>query len=181
MELLRAQARLPVACPPSSSRPVPSHLPRATPAQAAAYQQLLGLEELPTTGLTAQAAASRLAAAVLASAPPPAPHLSQLLAAECCGCGGGVGARARPPKQRFQDVPTGMRLRYLDWGAGGGGGSARDVVLLLHDLGEAAEAWAPLAVALATRGYRPIALDLRGHGGSSRSSDCRYSAGANLV
>ena len=66
-----------------------------------------------------------------------------------------VRAPAAPP--RFVDVAGGMRLRYLEWGRG-----REDTVLLLHGAGEAAEAWAPLAAALAGRGYRVLALDLRG-------------------
>ena len=52
---------------------------------------------------------------------------------------------------------TGLRLRYLEWGSGG-----RDVVLLLHDCGEAADIWRPIGPRLADRGYRVIAPDLRG-------------------
>ncbi len=51
----------------------------------------------------------------------------------------------------------GLRLRYLEWGSGG-----RDVVLLLHDCGEAADIWRPIGPRLADRGYRVIAPDLRG-------------------
>ena len=50
-----------------------------------------------------------------------------------------------------------MRLRYLEWGA-----QHRDAVLLLHDVGEAGEAWAPVAERLAGRGYRALAPDMRG-------------------
>ncbi|KAI7841515.1 hypothetical protein COHA_004907 [Chlorella ohadii] len=64
-----------------------------------------------------------------------------------------------------------LRLRYLEWGSGG-----RDVVLLLHDCGEAADIWRPIGPRLADRGYRVIAPDLRGHGESGRSLDCRYGA-----
>lgn len=53
--------------------------------------------------------------------------------------------------------PTGLRLRYLEWGSG-----SRDVVLLLHDCGEAADVWRPIGPRLADRGYRVIAPDLRG-------------------
>ena len=59
--------------------------------------------------------------------------------------------RPAPPR------PAGMRLRYFEWNAGG-----EDTVLLLHDLAEAAEAWAPVAEGLRQRGYRVLAPDLRG-------------------
>lgn len=52
---------------------------------------------------------------------------------------------------------AGLRLRYLEWGSGG-----RDVVLLLHDCGEAADVWRTIGPRLADRGYRVIAPDLRG-------------------
>ena len=51
-----------------------------------------------------------------------------------------------------------MRLRYLEWGPSGG----VEVVLLLHDLGESADIWRRLGPRLGDRGYRTIALDLRG-------------------
>lgn len=57
-------------------------------------------------------------------------------------------------------APAGLRLRYLEWGPSGGG----DVVLLLHDIGEAADIWRHVGASLAQRGYRAIALDLRGAG-----------------
>ncbi|EFN57589.1 hypothetical protein CHLNCDRAFT_51155 [Chlorella variabilis] len=66
--------------------------------------------------------------------------------------------------------PAGLRLRYLEWGSGG------EVVLLLHDLGEAADIWAPIGRRLGERGYHAFALDLRGHGESGGSRDGWYSA-----
>ena len=58
---------------------------------------------------------------------------------------------------------AGLRLRYLECCSGSGGGGGGDVVLLLHDAGEAAEVWLPtVAPRLAQRGYRVLALDLRG-------------------
>ena len=53
---------------------------------------------------------------------------------------------------------AGMRLRYLHWGDAGN----EEVVLLLHDVGEAAEVWSAVAEQLADEGYRVFALDLRG-------------------
>ncbi|KAL4434201.1 hypothetical protein ABPG75_000642 [Micractinium tetrahymenae] len=133
--------------------------------QASAYQALLGLGALPQNGRQAQAAARQLGAVVLPGVAPP-PLLSQLVAEELA---------ARPPaKARFVDVSTGLRLRYLEWGPSG----SSEVVLLLHDLGEAADIWRHVGARLADRGYRVLAPDLRGHGESGRSLDGRYSAEA---
>lgn len=69
-----------------------------------------------------------------------------------------AAAASRRSRPRYVDVSTGMRLRYLEWGSG------TDVVLLLHDIAEAAEIWAPISARLGERGYRAIAIDLRGEG-----------------
>lgn len=53
-------------------------------------------------------------------------------------------------------APTGMRLRYLEWGSG------EEVVLLLHDVAECADVWGPVAEKLQQRGYHVFALDHRG-------------------
>lgn len=116
--------------------------------QAAAFQELLGLSALPQNGRQAQQASRQLADQVLACLGPPPPLLSQLLAERL--------SAFPPPRPRFADVSTGLRLRYLEWGSGG------DVVLLLHDLGESADIWLPLAARLADRGYRVLAPDMRG-------------------
>jgi pimeloyl-ACP methyl ester carboxylesterase len=47
-------------------------------------------------------------------------------------------------------------------------------VLLVHGTGLNGRAWAPVAGALATAGFRPLALDMRGHGASGRSPDGDY-------
>jgi pimeloyl-ACP methyl ester carboxylesterase len=80
-------------------------------------------------------------------------------------------------KPRFVDVTTGMRLRYLEWPGGGGA----DVVLLLHGIAECADVWEEVAAHLADRGYRVLALDLRGHGGSSRAAGGRSYRAALLA
>ena len=85
---------------------------------------------------------------MLACLGPPPPLLAQLVAERLYAF--------PPPRPRFADVSTGLRLRYLEWGASG------DVVLLLHDLGESADMWVPLAARLADRGYHVLAPDLRG-------------------
>lgn len=61
------------------------------------------------------------------------------------------------PRSRHLAISTGMRLRYLEWGRGG-----EETVLLLHDAGSGAAAWAPVAAPLALRGMRVLAFDMRG-------------------
>ena len=51
---------------------------------------------------------------------------------------------------------AGIRLRYLEWQGG------EDVILLLHDVAEAADVWGVTAEKLQERGYQVFALDLRG-------------------
>ena len=116
--------------------------------QAFAFQGLLGLAALPQNGRQAQQASRQLADQVLACLGPPPPLLAQLVAERL--------SAFPPPRPRFLDISTGLRLRYLEWGTSG------DVVLLLHDLGESADIWVPLAARLADRGYRVLAPDLRG-------------------
>ncbi|MCZ7536945.1 MAG: alpha/beta hydrolase [Acidimicrobiia bacterium] len=53
----------------------------------------------------------------------------------------------------------GLRIRALDWGGTG------EPLLLLHPNGFGAGVFEPLALAVRDR-FRPIAVDLRGHGGS---------------
>lgn len=47
-------------------------------------------------------------------------------------------------------------------------------VLLLHGGGQTRQAWAATALALAKRGYRAVALDMRGHGESDWAPDGYY-------
>ena len=68
---------------------------------------------------------------------------------------------------------TGMTLRYLRWGSTSPS-SADPAAILLHGVGEAAEAWAPIATKLAQHGFRALAPDLRGHGRSTKSSCGQY-------
>lgn len=60
----------------------------------------------------------------------------------------------------------GLRLRYLESGPSG----SSEVVLLLHDIGEAADNWRRVAAMLADRGYRVLAPDLRGEPGPASGS-----------
>lgn len=60
------------------------------------------------------------------------------------------------------DLPTGVRMFYLDPNPQGG-----EVVLLLHGLGSAGESWQLQFPALEGAGFRPLAPDIRGFGRSS--------------
>ncbi len=60
------------------------------------------------------------------------------------------------------DLPTGVRLAYLDPHPEG-----RQAVLLLHGLGSAGESWALQFPDLIAAGFRPLAPDVRGFGHSS--------------
>ncbi|MFC9731213.1 alpha/beta fold hydrolase [Streptomyces roseolus] len=59
----------------------------------------------------------------------------------------------------------GVRLSLRDWGGDGAG------VLLLHGLAGHCGEWDGLARALRRDGYRVLALDQRGHGGSERAPE----------
>ena len=78
-----------------------------------------------------------------------------------------------PPSRFVQADSTGMTLRYLRWGSTSPS-SADPAAILLHGVGEAAEAWAPIATKLAQHGFRALAPDLRGHGRSTKSSCGQY-------
>ncbi|GAB4816799.1 hypothetical protein N2152v2_003845 [Parachlorella kessleri] len=129
--------------------------------QVQAFKNLWGLTNLPKSGKQAAAACQQTCLA-LQSTLRPAPVVSQLVQQQAYA--GRVAA-----KPRFLDVSTGIRLRYLEWQGG------EDVILLLHDVAEAADVWAETAARLQERGYRVFALDLRGHGDSQWSSGSRYS------
>lgn len=85
----------------------------------------------------------------------------------CAGTAAGpywLEQHIRHPQRRTRQHPpappsaAGLRLRYLEWGPSG----SSEVVLLLHDLGEAADIWRRIGARLAQRGYRVLAVDLRG-------------------
>jgi pimeloyl-ACP methyl ester carboxylesterase len=59
-----------------------------------------------------------------------------------------------------------LELAYQDWGELGG----RPIVLV-HGFGVQSHTWDPVASVLARRGWRVVAPDLRGHGGSSWAPD----------
>ncbi|KAK9845193.1 hypothetical protein WJX84_011737 [Apatococcus fuscideae] len=76
---------------------------------------------------------------------------------------------------RFQNVSTGMRIRYTEWGSGD------EVIILLHDTAEAGMVWASLARRLADLGCRIIAPDMRGHGDSTWSQEQHYNCDALVL
>jgi pimeloyl-ACP methyl ester carboxylesterase len=63
------------------------------------------------------------------------------------------------PPSSFISV-GGLRLHYVEWNS-----NAPRALVLLHDLGESADVWRPVAGELA-RTFRVIAVDMRGHGDS---------------
>jgi pimeloyl-ACP methyl ester carboxylesterase len=63
----------------------------------------------------------------------------------------------------------GMRLTTHEWGAG------ERIALLVHGIMSDHRSWREVGPALAARGYRAIAVDLRGHGTSPRADS--YSPG----
>lgn len=77
-------------------------------------------------------------------------------------------AQRKGAKTRFADVGTGTRCRYRACG------TDDRVVIVLHDVGECGDVYYGLIEALGDRGYRAYALDMRGHGETSRSSEGRY-------
>jgi 2-hydroxy-6-oxonona-2,4-dienedioate hydrolase len=63
---------------------------------------------------------------------------------------------------------AGITTRVVQWGTSG------PPVIFLHGLGSHAEVWSAVAPALATEGRRCLALDLPGHGLSSKGADFSY-------
>jgi pimeloyl-ACP methyl ester carboxylesterase len=59
--------------------------------------------------------------------------------------------------------------RLICWDFGGNG----PPVLMMHGAGLHGRCWAPVARSL-SEGFRPLAMDLRGHGASGRSPDGKY-------
>ena len=70
--------------------------------------------------------------------------------------------RPSPPPPQVIDLPgqSGITIRALDWGGDG------PPVVLLHPNGFCGGLYEPIAHCIAAAA-RPIALDLRGHGGST--------------
>ena len=69
-----------------------------------------------------------------------------------------------------------MRLNTREWGSGD------RIALLVHGIMSDSRTWRSVGPALAERGYRVVAVDLRGHGASGRSEHYPAEAyGADLV
>lgn len=82
------------------------------------------------------------------------------------------------PKVDSPDIPSesvefptseGLVLRGTAWGEGGG-----RPVLFLHGGGQTRHAWGRTAKVMATRGWRAVCLDARGHGESDWSAEGHY-------
>jgi pimeloyl-ACP methyl ester carboxylesterase len=85
---------------------------------------------------------------------------------------GAVG-RIDGMNQRLIDTPTG-RINLVEEGEG-------PLVLLLHGFPETWRSWRHQLPALAAAGYRAVALDLRGHGGSSAPAEVQAYRMLSLV
>lgn len=69
-----------------------------------------------------------------------------------------------------------MKLNTREWGSG------NRIALLVHGIMSDSRTWRQVGPALAERGYRAVAVDLRGHGASGRSEHYPTEAfAANLV
>lgn len=82
--------------------------------------------------------------------------------------GRSTAAPAAPVRGEWSGA-SGLRIVGDDWG-----GTGRPV-LLLHGGGQTRHSWDGTATVLAARGYRPIALDARGHGDSDWDPNGEYS------
>ena len=142
-----------VALPP----PAPPRLPRAFP----------GVDPHPADGDAAREASLSIVSS-LTSSPGRVPAFGE---AEYRRAASSVSAVFSPDPDLFLDLSTGLRVGVHAWGPD----SAPLRVLLLHDLGESGAVLAPLALALAARGFRVVAPDARGHGASQGSADAAYS------
>jgi len=81
--------------------------------------------------------------------------------------GTGTGKGESVPEGKFTTV-RGMRFHYLDWG-----GSRKRTMVLLHGIGDNAHIWDSFARE-ASRFFRIVAMDQRGHGLSSRAVPPAY-------
>jgi pimeloyl-ACP methyl ester carboxylesterase len=72
-------------------------------------------------------------------------------------------------------LPGGPTLVIREWGRPDGA-----VILLLHGLTSSGDSWRHLAPLLGKR-FRVVAVDLRGHGGSSRSTDYSFATMRNDI
>lgn len=74
------------------------------------------------------------------------------------------------PTDRHLSV-EGLRIHYLDWGAGGD--EAKPPLILLHGIGKLARSFEPIAERFCDR-FRVLAMDLRGHGDSDWHPQAAY-------
>ncbi len=74
----------------------------------------------------------------------------------------------QPPSFQYPLSAAGTTVRVLQWGLSG------PVVLFVHGLGSHAGVWSALGPDLAAQGARCIAVDLPGHGLSSKGADFSY-------
>jgi len=73
------------------------------------------------------------------------------------------------PKSTYVNVPGGPRLHLANWSEG------ETACLLIHGFGDGCHIWNELAPQI-SHFHRTIAVDLRGHGGSSWDPNARYDA-----
>lgn len=161
--------------PPLLSQLVVEHLEGLPPARPRFVDVSTGARACAGSVACVLACRRRHAAAVTHRSAIAAVHPRLCVPASCWGrTSTHARLQAHQPLPHAPSIPhphptaAGLRLRYLEWGSGG-----RDVVLLLHDCGEAADVWRPLGPRLADRGYRVIAPDLRGEG--PRCAACQLS------
>ena len=84
------------------------------------------------------------------------------------------GATDPEPRHEWLTLSSGVDLHTVHWDPTGAPGSptAGDVpVLLVHGLASNARLWDGVALHLARRGHRVVAVDQRGHGRSSKPDD----------
>lgn len=72
------------------------------------------------------------------------------------------------PVVRRVTVAPNVSLHVLDWEPEAPGDNEKPVFVLVHGLASNARMWDGVAIALAARGYRSIAIDQRGHGRSDK-------------
>lgn len=85
----------------------------------------------------------------------------------------------------FAEYPLGVAgtvVRVIDWPGAGleAGTAAEPTVLLVHGLGSHAGVWREVGSRLAASGARAIAVDLPGHGLSSKGGDFEYTLDGHL-
>ena len=72
-------------------------------------------------------------------------------------------------RHRSQLLPSGIILHYQEWGS-----ESAPPIVLLHDINETRNVWDGVARIASHSSYRVLALDMRGHGDTTRSSRRLY-------